>query len=174
MMGLCLFQDEIMSRSLTTLLRYKLWIDELTLQAIACIDAGKFAEKRHLAVRLMNHVFVVDTIFKANLTGQPHGFTALNTPDTPAIDTLIREMSATTRWYLAHVATLTEADLAETLHFRFVDGGTGEMQAEEMLHHMLFHGTYHRGAVGGLLSASGVTPPKDVLSVFLRDHAKQP
>lgn len=159
-----------MSSTLTTLLRYKLWIDAATLQAISDIDAAQFAEKRHLALRLMNHVYVVDAIFKANLTGEQHGYTALNTSETPAVEELMHALSETTRWYLKHVATLNETDRAKVIRFRFVDGGAGEMQAEEMINHMLFHGTYHRGAVGWLLSACGVTPPKDVLAVFLRDH----
>jgi len=62
------------------------------------------------------------------------------------------------------------ADLAETIKFQFVDGGQGEMKAVDMLNHVLFHGTYHWGAVGWLLSESNVTPPQDVVSVFLRDH----
>lgn len=60
--------------------------------------------------------------------------------------------------------------LSEIIKFRFVDGGYGEMEAADMLNHVLFHGTYHRGAVRWMLSETGVTPPKDVLTVFLRDH----
>jgi len=158
---------------LSTLLKYKQWIDQTTLESIAMMDSEQFAANRHLALRLMNHVHVVDTIFKANLTGQPHGYTALNTPDTPDVATLIGSMTATTRWYLHYVATLTAADLTRVIHFQFVDGGRGAMQVDEMLNHMLFHGTYHRGAVGWLLSESRVTPPKDVLTLFLRDHHDQ-
>ncbi len=44
------------------------------------------------------------------------------------------------------------------------------MKVINMLNHVLFHGTYHRGAVGWPLSESGVPPPKDVLTVLLRDH----
>lgn len=47
------------------------------------------------------------------------------------------------------------------------------MKARDMLNHVLFHGTYHRGAVGWLLSECGITPPKDVFTVFLRDHNHQ-
>ncbi|HDC4560390.1 TPA: diguanylate cyclase, partial [Enterobacter kobei] len=49
-------------------------------------------------------------------------------------------------------------------------GGYGEMKAGDMLNHVLFHGSYHRGAVGWMLSETGIAPPKDVLTVFLRDH----
>ena len=45
------------------------------------------------------------------------------------------------------------------------------MKALDMLNHMLFHGTYHRGAVGWLVAECGGVAFKDVLTVFLRDHA---
>lgn len=45
---------------IATLFRYKRWIDIETLQAIKRIDASANAEKRHLTLRLMNHIHVVD------------------------------------------------------------------------------------------------------------------
>ncbi len=81
-------------------------------------------------------------------------------------------MAECTDWYIQHVNSMTPADLDETIKFSFVDGGEGEMTAMDMLNHMLFHGTYHRGAVGWLIGECGGTPPKDVLTVFLRDHNK--
>lgn len=162
---------KIMNReSVTTLLKYEAWADAETLTAIKKIDAEAWPEKQRLALRLMNHIFVVDTIFKANLIGEAHGYTALNTPETPSADRLLSDMAACTAWYGEYVSALAEASLRESVTFRFVDGGEGKMVRGDMLHHLLFHGTYHRGAVGWLLSEAGVKPPQDVLTVFLRDH----
>ncbi|GKM00515.1 hypothetical protein NUBL21995_15500 [Klebsiella pneumoniae] len=72
--------------TVVTLLKYKRWIDLATLQAIRAIDGTVHGEKRHLTIRLMNHIHVVDMIFRANLRGRPHGYTALNTPETPTVD----------------------------------------------------------------------------------------
>lgn len=156
--------------TLVTLFRYKRWMDIETLNAIKRMDASAQADKRHLTLRLMNHIYVVDTIFRANMAGQKHSYTALNTPETPSADELLIMMTECTDGYIHYVNSLSPADLSETIHFQFVDGGKGEMTAIDMLNHVLFHGTYHRGAVGWLLSESGVTPPRDVLTVFLRDH----
>jgi uncharacterized damage-inducible protein DinB len=41
-----------------------------------------------------------------------------------------------------------------------------------MLLHVAMHGSYHRGAVGRILSQHGVAPPRDVLTGFL--HQSQP
>lgn len=156
--------------TIITLLKYKRWIDAETLKTIKEINASTYSEKRHLMLRLMNHIYVVDRIFKANLSRQQHGYQALNTPETPTIDELEISMAESINGYIEYVNAMSTEDLAETIAFRFVDGGAGEMTAIEMLNHMLFHGTYHRGAVGWLISECGGTAPKDVLTVFLRDH----
>lgn len=156
--------------TLVTLLKFKRWIDSETLKAIKAINESTYAEKRHLMLRLMNHIYVVDRIFRANISGQQHGYTALNTPETPSVDELEVKMHDCINGYIQHVSAMTPADLGKTIKFSFVDGGEGEMTAIDMLNHMLFHGTYHRGAVGWLVSECGGVAPKDVLTVFLRDH----
>lgn len=163
--------EKIMAKdTIVTLLKYKRWIDSETLKTINLIDEFAYAEKRHLMLRLMNHIHVVDMIFRANISGQQHGYTALNTPETPSVGELEVKMAGAADWYIQHINSMTSADLGETIKFSFVDGGNGEMTAAEMLNHMLFHGTYHRGAVGWLITECGGVAPKDVLTVFLRDH----
>lgn len=156
--------------TLVTLLKFKRWIDAEAIKAVKAISESAYAEKRHLMLRLMNHIHVVDMIFRANISGRQHGYTALNTPETPSVDELEVKMEDCTNWYIQHVSSMAPADLGETIKFSFVDGGEGEMTAIDMLNHMLFHGTYHRGAIGWLISECGGVPPKDVLTVFLRDH----
>ena len=157
--------------SLVTLLKFKRWIDAETLKAIKCISKSAYADKHHQMLRLMNHIHVVDMIFSANISGQQqHGYTAVNTPETPSVDELAVKMEDCTNGYIQRVSSMEPAEFVETIKFRFVDGGEGEMTAKDMLNHMLLHGTYHRGAVGWLISECGGVPPKDVLTVFLRDH----
>ena len=156
--------------SLVTLLKFKRWIDAETLNVIKGISESAYAEKRHLMLRLMNHIYVVDMIFRANISGHKHGYTALNTPETPSADELEVKMNDCINWYIQRVSSMSPADLKETIKFSFVDGSEGEMTAADMINLMLFHGSYHRGAVGWLISECKGTPPKDVLTVFLRDH----
>lgn len=155
---------------IVTLLKYKRWIDSETLKSLTAIDDTADAGKRHLMLRLINHIYVVDRIFEANMSGEPHGYTALNTPETPTAEALEASMTACTERYIQRVSAMTPADADEVISFTFVDGGHGEMRVSEMLDHVLFHGTYHRGAVGWLIGECGGVPPKDVLTVFLRDH----
>lgn len=156
--------------TLVTLLKYKLWADTVTLQSIQETDDSIHPEKHYLMLRLMNHIYVVDRIFQANMTSQQHGYTALNTPETPSVEELRVNMRECTEWYIERVSAMQDADLAEVIRFQFVDGGEGQMKSVDMINHVLFHGIYHRGAVGWLISECGGIPPKDVVTVFLRDH----
>lgn len=55
----------------------------------------------------MNHIHVVDMIFRANLRGRPHGYTALNTPETPTVDELETAMTGCTDKYIQYVSAMT-------------------------------------------------------------------
>jgi uncharacterized damage-inducible protein DinB len=41
-----------------------------------------------------------------------------------------------------------------------------------MLGHVITHGSYHRGAVGRIMSQVSVPPPRDTLTVYL--HRSEP
>ncbi|TNH92261.1 damage-inducible protein DinB, partial [Aeromonas hydrophila] len=70
------------SSTLLSLFRYKAWADGELLDALATLDAAQDGEAHHTALRIFNHIHVVDAIFKANLLRERHGFTATNTPET--------------------------------------------------------------------------------------------
>jgi uncharacterized damage-inducible protein DinB len=124
------------------------------------------------ATRTLNHIYVVDRIFRAHLAGEPHGYTATNTRETPALNELWFQVGETDAWFEQYVATVTSEALAESIAFRFTDGDTGRMTREEMLAHVITHGAYHRGNVGQVLKGISVAPPRDLLTKFL--HVSEP
>lgn len=158
----------MMTLDITTLLSFKRWADQLTLKAIATIDDAQYAEQKKIMVRLMNHIYVVDEIFKGNLQGIDHGYRALNTPETPTISELSHAMARCSDWYLSYANH--GASSTQPIAFTYVDGSQGAMRACEMLEHVLHHSSYHRGAVGWLIGQAGGIPPKDVIGVFLREQ----
>lgn len=157
---------------LLKLFRHKAWADDELLAQVARLDGASQAAERHAAIRLMNHIHVVDRIFAAHLAGVAHDYTATNTPETPTLEALAAAITETDRWYLAHIGALDHAALTQVLHFRFTDGSAGGMSREEMLAHVATHGGYHRGAVGRVLSQAGITPPRDLLTGHL--HLAEP
>ena len=95
------------------------------------------AEGRVDAIRLMNHIHIVDRIFAAHLRGEPHGYAATNTPETPALEALHSAVRETDRWFIEQASALTPSQCAETVAFVFTDGQRGRMSREEMLAHVI-------------------------------------
>lgn len=158
--------------SLQSLFRYQAWAHDELVGKLEGLDAEGHAPARHEALRLLNHVLTVNRIFMAHLTGKPHGFTADNTPDTPTLAALGNALRSADRWYLDHLRDLNPEALAEPWHFAFTDGDRGCMTREEMLLHVIVHGSYHRGEVGRLLRQAGAPLPWDTFAVHL--HGREP
>jgi uncharacterized damage-inducible protein DinB len=154
------------------LFRQKAWANGDLFAALATIDSNTQAEARHTAIRLLNHVFTVDQIFRGHLSGVAHGHTATNTIDTPTLEGLQESVQALDNWYVNYVATTPSAALAEEIEFTFTDGKPGRMSRSEMLHHVILHGSYHRGAVGRIIVQAGGPPLPDSITSFL--HKTEP
>src|SRR5512134_1688370 len=74
--------------TLQTLFAYKAWANEELFAQLGTIDATAHPAALHTAIRVLNHAHVVDCIFKAHLSGVPHGYAATNTQETPALQSL--------------------------------------------------------------------------------------
>ena len=156
---------------LREMFRYNAWANAAFFTKLElCPDQHN--EERHVAIRQLNHCLVVNRIFKAHLTGKPHGYTADNTPETPSLGELAAAVAASDRWYLDYIASVSEADLAEPIAFVFTDGDQGCMSRQEILTHAAIHGAYHRGEVGRILRQISAALPWDTFAVFL--HQTEP
>lgn len=157
---------------LTSLLQYKAWANQELFAQLQRLDPITQHSELHAALRILNHIHVVERIFVANLQGLRHDYSATNTPQTPTLAALHKAVQDTDRWYLDYAAGLSAEQLAERLSFNFVDGDAGCMSREEMLAHIVTHGGYHRGAVGRIMAQVGLAPPRDIYTRFL--HQDQP
>jgi len=157
---------------LQSLFRQKAAINDEFFAVIGQVDAEAHAAERHALIRLMNHIYVVDRIFAGHLRGEPHGYEATNTPETPALAALRDAVSASDRSYLELVDALTLPQLAQPVAFTFTDGQHGRMTREEMLGHVITHGSYHRGEVGQMLKRLSSAPPRDLFTAYL--HRAEP
>ncbi|AIY40606.1 hypothetical protein LT85_1448 [Collimonas arenae] len=151
----------------TTLFEYKTWANDTLFSAIGALPEDAHEREIHDVIRILNHVYVVDCIFKANLQRQRHTYKGLNTEATPVLADLRDAVAEMDRWLLSYASEVSEAELAENVDFTFVDGSPGRMSRAEMLMHVVTHGNYHRGAVGRILTQIGVPPQRDTLTVFL-------
>lgn len=161
-----------MSAVLVSLYEHKAWANRELFAEMAKVATQAHPQRRHLAIRILNHIHVVDQIFAAHLSGEPHGFSASNPEATPTLDELRVSVERVDAWYVDHVRALRPEQLDESLSFRFTDGDPGRMSRAEMLLHVATHGSYHRGAVGMLMDQSDVPPPRDLLTRYL--HLRDP
>lgn len=158
---------------LTSLLQYKAWANQELFAELQQLDPLTQQSELHAALRILNHIHVVERIFVANLQGINHSYSTTNTPETPTLEALHKAVQNTDRWYVDYVAGLSTEQLAERLRFEFVDGDTGCMSREEMLAHIVTHGGYHRGAVGRIMAQLQLAPLRDIYTRFLHDDQPQ-
>ena len=158
--------------TLQSLFAFKSWSNSELFNLLATVDAQQHAAAIHNAIRTLNHIYVVDRIFQAHLQGEPHHYTATNTEVTPELGALDFAVAQTDAWFEAYAAAVSAEQLQEELPFRFTDGDAGRMSREEMLVHVITHGTYHRGNVGQVLKSISIAPPRDLYTRFLHESDK--
>lgn len=152
--------------------QYKQWADRRTLDAVATIDADKHPSSLAFARQQLNHMVRVEELFKARLLGETEPHASTNTDTVPELEELDRRLSASNRWLSEYVVALTPDQLSEVRQFQFVDGKRGSMTRQEILFHLVNHGTYHRGAIGHALDLAGAVRPADTYTMFI--HASEP
>lgn len=157
---------------LISLFKYKSWANDELLSALERLDPVAHESERHAAIRIFNHIYVVDRIFSAHLAGGTHHYTSTNTAETPSLEVLRNSVTESDQWYVDYAERMTPALLSETIPFRFTDGDNGRMSREEMLIHVITHGGYHRGAIGRILAQLSVAPPRDIFTRYL--HQSEP
>ncbi|MCH7345685.1 DinB family protein [Pelomonas sp. CA6] len=157
---------------LVSLFDFKAWAHEELFALLATVDDPARQAALQPALRVLNHIHVVDRIFQAHLQGLDHGFAGTNTAEIPPLAALAGAVKAVDAWYCGYVRGLEPAQLREALRFRFTDGDAGRMSREEMLLHVITHGGYHRGQAGQVLRDAGLAPPRELFTRFL--HGRQP
>jgi len=157
--------------TLSSLFGHKAWANAELFALLEAVPL-EHAERLHFCARVLNHIYVVDRIFRAHLSGEPRPYDATGTTETPLLAQLRQDVAATDAWYMRYCSSITSTELAEPLTFTFTDGDSGRMSREEMLLHVITHGSYHRGNVGQVLRQLSIAPPPDLYTKFL--HSSEP
>ena len=158
--------------ALGSLFAYKAWANAELFAALGAVDASAHPDEARNAIRILNHVYVVDRIFQAHLEGKAHAYTATNTKETPTVQALAAAVKELDTWYVSYAEGLAPSALREQVRFMFTDGDSGSMSREEILLHVVTHGGYHRGAAGQVMRGASVAPPRDLYTRFL--HIAEP
>jgi len=129
------------------------------------------ADEQVLIRRLLDHIQVVDEIFRHNLEARPHGYAAPRSPELGSLDALAKSARATADWYVDYADALKPEEVDEPIAFSFANGKPARMTRGEMLLHVAMHAAGHRGQAALLLQKNGIVPWPDRLTDFLGSDA---
>jgi uncharacterized damage-inducible protein DinB len=120
-------------------------------------------------MRNLNHTAVVDSLFISRIAGTKEQFAADNTVETPSLSELGDRMEENDTWLVAFTESASAADLERIVQFQFTDGDQGRLSIDEILLHLLTHGSNHRGMASRVLATHGLERPKDTFTRFLHE-----
>jgi uncharacterized damage-inducible protein DinB len=158
-----------MHDTLQHLFRYKAWANDELLTALATLGAWRRLTLTRLAIKALSHSYVVDRIFAAHLQRKAHPYTSANLSELPRLDDLAADIRRSDQEYIKYVSGLDRDALAERIDFVFTDGAPGRMSREEMLMHVINHGTGHRGQVSALMLLNAGSPARDGFTTYLHE-----
>jgi uncharacterized damage-inducible protein DinB len=155
------------------LARYKAWANERLYATLASLPDTDLAAPSPIfagsILRTLNHVHLMDVVWKSHLLGVPHGVATRNPESAPPLSELRDAQRDIDAWYIDYTAAMTPAARDDVVHFTFIGGGDGTLSREDILLHVVNHTTYHRGHITAMLNQMGVQPQATDLPVFLRD-----
>lgn len=153
--------------------RYKKWAN-IELLNLGERQLAKLSDKDAMFfIRTLNHTTVVDSLFISRILGEEEKYSADNTVETPSISTLMQTVEENDSWLIRYVDSLSSEELNRVVSFKFVDdGGLGQLAVEEILLHLLTHGSNHRGMASRVLAENNVERPKDTFARYL--HQNEP
>ena len=153
------------------LTRYNAWANKAIFEAVAAIPSDEATKERPTLfkniVNTLNHLHVVDLIWRAHIEKRDHGIKALNTVLYTDFTALWRAQQGIDAWFIAWGDTLSEADADETVRFTLIGGKQGAMRRSEIILHVVNHTSYHRGFVADMFYQIPARPPLTDLPVFL-------
>jgi len=149
------------------LVRFKQWADDGLYGVIGQSLDRLNAEDSKILRRILDHMLVVDLIFRNHLRGVANDFAAPRSDELPDIRTLNDLTKEVDEWYVDHVSGLSAPDLERPRDFHFTSGKPARMTAAEIIEHVALHGTYHRGQAGVILQKNGIEPNDDRMTDFL-------
>ncbi|TWE05337.1 putative damage-inducible protein DinB [Pseudomonas sp. AG1028] len=147
--------------------KYKKWANE-ELLALGERQLEQLSEKdAEFFIRILNHTTVVDSLFISRLSGEAECYSGDNTRETPTFDELRARIAQNDAWLVTFAERATAEELQRVIVFRFTDGDLGQLSVEEVLLHLLTHGSNHRGMAARTLAINGLERPKDTFTRYL-------
>jgi uncharacterized damage-inducible protein DinB len=157
---------------LSRLTRYKEWANGLLFAEVAKLPAAVLVAPQNIVfgnlLRTLHHVLAMDFVWQCHLLGRPHGLTTRNPDHCPSFEEIRSAQQAMDRWYIDYADALTHLNRGQRVEFTFIGGAASSMTREDIVLHVVNHGTYHRGHVANMLRDAAVPAPITDYPVYLK------
>jgi uncharacterized damage-inducible protein DinB len=120
----------------------------------------------------LNHMVIVEELFKSRLLEQYASHKETNTSIVPNFEELEQRLISSNSWYLKQIKSTAIDGLSNDVNFVFADGQQGSMTIYEIFFHISNHATYHRSAIGHRIEYEGFVRPADTYSLYI--HVAEP
>ena len=147
-------------------IRYNNWASQLLMQAIYELPPGELERptgiSHHSILGTMAHLHFADWIWYTRVA-EP-----MEKPS-ETLQALEGEWPDLQQRWERFCDGLSDADLARRIAYRSIRGYDGVATVEQIVLHLVNHGTLHRGQVMGMIRQLGITPPgTDLLHYYVR------
>jgi uncharacterized damage-inducible protein DinB len=119
-------------------------------------DVGLFFGSIH---RTMNHMLLVEQMWRGRLTGTPLAMTGLDQELESDRLRLKQRQFESAGWWRPYVDSLSDQVLLGDFSYRSIKGDSYTMPRSAIVHTMFTHGTHHRGQVSAALTQLGLEAP---------------
>jgi uncharacterized damage-inducible protein DinB len=146
------------SKDFIRLFAYDHWANRECLAAMRAAPSVS-ADASSNAVGRMAHILSAEKLWLQRILQQPQSMPVWPSSTIEGCIALADEMSSAWRNYLTRLAAqLPPASLDDKVEYRNSKGEPWSSRVEDILTHVLFHSTYHRGQIALQMRASGIDP----------------
>jgi uncharacterized damage-inducible protein DinB len=137
-------------------IRYSNWASRVLMDAVRALPPGELARptgiSHHSILGTMTHLHFADWIWYTRVA---------ESMEKPAetLEALDRDWPGLQQRWEAFCDGLSDADLARGIAYRSIRGYDAVATVEQVVLHLVNHGTLHRGQVMGMIRQLGVAPP---------------
>jgi uncharacterized damage-inducible protein DinB len=159
---------------LTTMLEFHYWARDRVLEAVEKLTPEQYTRDLGSSFRSVRdtlvHLLSADSNWLKRWRGTSPT-TMLDPAEFPDVATLRTAWTAQEAQIRSFLASLDDNAVTRAIDYKTLDGKPFTSAFWEMLHHVVNHGTYHRGQVQTMLRQLGATPARSVDAItFYRER----
>ena len=137
-------------------IRYSNWASRVLMDAVRTLPAAELERptgiSHHSILGTMTHLHFADWIWYTRVAE------AIDKP-AETLEALERDWPDLQQRWEVFCDSLSEADLARPIPYRSIRGYDAVANVEQVVLHLVNHGTLHRGQVMGMIRQLGIVPP---------------